>query len=122
MAPMIDMVFLLLVFFMCVSSLSQAGHRVELDLPESTASETPKDLSNRVILSIQKDGTVYLGGAKIEENKLESRLREMRVRYPEIKLRIRADQVTKFELVKNAMSAATKAGISDYIYGTIQGE
>jgi len=61
MAPMIDMVFLLLVFFMCVSSLSQAGHRVELNLPESTSSETPKDLSKRLLLSIQKDGSFYLG-------------------------------------------------------------
>ena len=122
MAPMIDMVFLLLVFFMCVSSLSQAGHRVELELPESTASETPKDLSNRIILSIQKDGTVYLGGSKVEEGKLEARLLEMQELYPEIKLRIRADQVTKFENVKQVMSAATKAGISDYIYGTVQGE
>jgi biopolymer transport protein ExbD len=116
------MVFLLLVFFMCVSSLSQAGHLVELDLPESTASETPKDLSNRIILSIQDDGDVYLGGAKTEQDKLESRLRDMRDRYPEIKLRIRADQSTKFQHVKQAMSAATQAGISDYIYGTIQGE
>lgn len=122
MAPMIDMVFLLLVFFMCVSSLSQAGHRVELDLPESTASETPKDLSNRIILSIQKDGTVYLGGAKVDAGGLEARLRALRQRFPEIKLRIRADQATEFSQVKTAMSAASSAGISDYIYGTIQGE
>ena len=107
---------------MCVSSLSQAGHRVVLELLESTASETPKDLSNRIILSIQKDGTVYLGGSKVEEGKLEARLLEMQELYPEIKLRIRADQVTKFENVKQVMSAATKAGISDYIYGTVQGE
>ncbi len=122
MAPMIDMVFLLLVFFMCVSSLSQAGHRVELDLPESTASETPKDLSNRVILSIQKDGTVFLGGLRVEGDALEGRLRDLQERFPEIKLRIRADQATEFAEVKSAMAAASKAGISDYIYGTIQGE
>lgn len=122
MAPMIDMVFLLLVFFMCVSSLSQAGHRVELDLPESTASETPKDLSNRVILSIQKEGAMYVGGVKIEEGDLEARLGNLRERFPGLKLRIRADQVTEFSHVKKAMTAATKAGISDYIYGTVQGE
>lgn len=122
MAPMIDMVFLLLVFFMCVSSLSQAGHRVPLALPESTAGETPKDLSNRIILSIQKEGNFFLGGSKIEEGGIEKELRELRERFPEIKLRIRADQATEFMQVKKAMSAATKAGISDYIYGTIQGE
>ena len=35
MAPMIDMVFLLLVFFMCVSSLAQADKRTPVELPES---------------------------------------------------------------------------------------
>jgi len=107
---------------MCVSSLSQAGHRVELELPESTASETPKDLSNRVILSIQKDGSVFLGGTRVEEGGIETRLRALRERFPEIKLRIRADQATEFAKVKTAMSAASKAGIGDYIYGTVQGE
>lgn len=122
MAPMIDMVFLLLVFFMCVSSMSQAGQRVELDLPESTASETPKDLSNRVMLSIQKDGSYYLGGERVLADALGARLEDMRDRYPEIKLRIRADRETPFSDVKQAMTAATEAGISDYLYGTLQGE
>ncbi len=120
MAPMIDMVFLLLVFFMCVSSLSQAGHRVPLDLPESTASETPKDLSNRLILSIQDDGSLYLTGSPIENDALKARLTDLIETYPELKLRIRADKGTPFVHVKAAMSAASEAGINDYIYGTLQ--
>ena len=122
MAPMIDMVFLLLVFFMCVSSMSQAGHRVELDLPESTASETSKDLSNRVILSIKADGIFYLGGALVEEARLEERLKSLSESYPELKLRIRADRSVAYRDVKRAMQAATSAGISDYLYGTLQAE
>jgi biopolymer transport protein ExbD len=122
MAPMIDMVFLLLVFFMTVSSMSQAGHRVELELPESTSGETPKDLSNRVMLSIQKDGTYYLGGELVVAAKLDSRLKSMHDGYPEMKLRIRADRGTAFSDVKKAMAAATEAGISDFLYGTLEGE
>ncbi len=122
MAPMIDMVFLLLVFFMTVSSMSQAGHRVELELPESTSGETPTDLSNRVMLSVQKDGTFYLGGELVLAEKLVSRLQSMHDRFPEMKLRIRADRGTTFSDVKKAMTAATEAGISDYLYGTLQGE
>ena len=122
MAPMIDMVFLLLVFFMCVSSMSQAGHRVELDLPESTASETPKDLSDRVILSIQSEGAYYLGGAQVEAARLEERLSSMLERYPNLKLRIRADRNVAYRDVKRAMQAAASAGISDYLYGTLQAE
>ena len=122
MAPMIDMVFLLLVFFMTVSSMSQAGHRAELELPESTSGETPKDLSNRVMLSVQKDGTYYLGGELVLVEELGTRLESMRDRFPEMKLRIRADKGTAFSDVKKAMTAATEAGISDYLYGTLQGE
>ena len=122
MAPMIDMVFLLLVFFMTVSSMSQAGHRVELELPESTSGETPKDLSNRVMLSVQKDGTFYLGGELVLAERLGSRLLSMHNQFPEMKLRIRADRGTAFSDVKKAMTAATEAGLSDYLYGTLQGE
>ena len=122
MAPMIDMVFLLLVFFMTVSSMSQAGHRVELELPESTSGETPKDLSNRVMLSVQKDGTFYLGGELVLAERLGSRLLSMHNQFPEMKLRIRADRGTAFSDVKKAMTAATEAGISDYLYGPLQGE
>ena len=120
MAPMIDMVFLLLVFFMCVSSLSQAGHRVELDLPESTSSETPRDLSNRLLLSVQKDGTLYLGGALVPKTELAERLSRLSKQSPGIKLRIRADRQTAFANIREAMTAASEAGISDYIYGAIQ--
>jgi len=122
MAPMIDMVFLLLVFFMCVSSLSQAGHRVELDLPESTSSETPKDLSNRLLLSIQSDGSLYLGGTLVPESALADRLSALSKQAPGMKLRIRADRQTAFAEIRKAMTAASEAGISDYIYGALQGE
>ena len=107
---------------MTVSSMSQAGHRVELELPESTSGETPKDLSNRVMLSVQKDGTFYLGGELVLAERLGSRLLSMHNQFPEMKLRIRADRGTAFSDVKKAMTAATEAGISDYLYGTLQGE
>ncbi len=47
MALMIDMVFLLLGFFMCVSVLAQADKTVELGLPESSESQVADIFSNR---------------------------------------------------------------------------
>lgn len=49
MTPMIDMVFLLLVFFMTVSTLAQAERAKEVDLPESAESDVPgaSELSDR---------------------------------------------------------------------------
>ncbi|MCC5788171.1 MAG: biopolymer transporter ExbD, partial [Opitutales bacterium] len=61
MAPMIDMVFLLLVFFMTVGTLAQADRTVELDLPESEESRVSEDLSGRGIISVREDGAIFLG-------------------------------------------------------------
>ena len=49
MTPMIDMVFLLLVFFMTVSTLAQADRAKKLDLPPSAQSDVPEaeDLADR---------------------------------------------------------------------------
>ncbi|MFU8849344.1 MAG: ExbD/TolR family protein, partial [Opitutales bacterium] len=56
MAPMIDMVFLLLVFFMTVASVAQNQRQVKLDLPESDESKIPEDASGRGILSVDAEG------------------------------------------------------------------
>ncbi len=120
MAPMIDMVFLLLVFFMCVSSITQAGTQIKLDLPDSTTSEVPKDLSHRLTLSIQEDETIFLNGRHVASEDLEQELRELMKSFPELKLRIRADQSVPYERVKIVMKKAAAAGIQDYIYATYQ--
>ena len=61
MAPMIDMVFLLLVFFMTVASVAKSQKVVELDLPESDESKIPEDASDRGILSVDAEGNFYIG-------------------------------------------------------------
>ena len=77
MAPMIDMVFLLLVFFMCVSTLAQAEKQAPVELPESQRSKVPDDLSGRGIISVDVDGTIYIGSREVE---LEDILKSMEQR------------------------------------------
>ena len=122
MAPMIDMVFLLLVFFMTASAMSTAGNKVELELPEAPSSELPNELSHRLIVSIKEDGELYFGGLPILESELGERLTNAKENEPRIKLRIRADKETAFEKVKAVMRLASQAGIESYLYATYQGE
>ncbi|MDQ8203239.1 biopolymer transporter ExbD [Pelagicoccus sp. SDUM812003] len=122
MAPMIDMVFLLLVFFMTASAMSQAGSKLELDLPESPSSEVPKDLSHRFILSIDSQGRYFLGGKPLAEEELDQLLVRFRQETPAAKLRIRAAKDTPFLHIKSAMKRAAEAGVEHYLYATYQGE
>ncbi len=76
----------------------------------------------KLLISIQEYGTYYLGGISISDSELAGRLSVLSEQNPGIKLRIRADRKTAFADIRIAMTAASDAGISDYIYGAYQGE
>lgn len=120
MAPMIDMVFLLLVFFMCVSSLSQAGNRIEVELPESKAAQVPDDLSGRITIAVKAGGEYHLNAYEVSEAELGRKLLELADGSPALKLRIRADAHAEFTDIKNVMRIAAESGISDIIYAAHQ--
>jgi len=120
MAPMIDMVFLLLVFFMCVSSLSEAGNKVEVDLPKSNVAKVPDDLSGRITVAVKENGDVYLGGREVGKSALRTQLEILVSESFALKLRIRADANTEFSEIREIMRIAAEVGISDVIYATHQ--
>lgn len=121
MAPMIDMVFLLLVFFMTASAMSQAGSKLEVDLAESDTSEVAKDFSNRLIVSIDKSGTFFVGRGEVSEEELRELLTDYREGNAELKLAIRADRETEYAAVRQVMAVASECGIESYLYATLQG-
>ncbi len=122
MAPMIDMVFLLLVFFMTASAMSQAGAKLELDLPESPSSEVPQDLSGRMIVSIDAEGQAFVGLSPLAEEELRVWMEGFREQQPNAKLRIRAARTTPFRAVKSVMRLAASSGVESYLYATYQAE
>ncbi|MDQ8184053.1 biopolymer transporter ExbD [Pelagicoccus sp. SDUM812002] len=120
MAPMIDMVFLLLVFFMTASAMSQAGSKLELDLPDSPEAKVAQDFSGRLILSIVSSGKTYVGNRQLDAEELSEVLVAFRESEPSAKLNIRAAKDTPFSAVKATMRVAAAAGIDDYLYATYQ--
>lgn len=120
MAPMIDMVFLLLVFFMTASAMSQAGSKLELDLPESPNAAVAQDFSGRLIVSIDAAGEAYLGTRRLDAEELSEALLDFREQSPGGKVAIRASKETPFSAIKGLMKLAATAGIDSYLYATYQ--
>jgi len=116
------MVFLLLVFFMTVSTLAQADRAKKLDLPESAQSDVPEagDLADRGTLSLDADGTIYLG---LEPITLEAMQRTMQASLeanPELRIHLRADQATPYGAIKKVLKACAEVGAYEVIYATYQ--
>ena len=120
MAPMIDMVFLLLVFFMCVSTLEQADRAVPLSLPESKESKVPDDLSDRGTVSIDHKGVIYLGRKKVDIEKMKKQIGLFLREKPDLQIHLRADRETAYGDIKRVLQSCAEAGAYKIIYATHQ--
>ena len=117
-APMIDMTFLLLIFFMVTTKISKEQVNVEIKLPTASNASIPDDLSNRDIISIDKDGTYYIGQTPADKKQLTAHLKERFKVTPPLRLYVRADKNTPGKQIKELMRIASEAGAVNVIFGT----
>ena len=116
MAPMIDMVFLLLVFFMCASHLTRE-QKLKLDIPTASKGVVPKERPERWIVNITKDGQLFSGNTPVELETLKNLLKAKVKETPDQKIYLRADADTQHKEVKDVMNAMAEVGIDDFIFG-----
>ena len=116
MAPMIDMVFLLIIFFMIASHLSESTSK-DLDIPVASHGVVPKSRPDRWTVNIMSDGSIFSGQTLVTVAELKGMVSERRERDPDLKVYLRADKLTPHKEVKSVMSAMAEAGVGDFIFG-----
>lgn len=101
MTPMIDVTFLLIIFFLVSSHLSKQEIQAEVDLPTATAGEGLRDdPGRRITVNIAADGTLSLAGEVLDSDELGRRLALARRTEPRVEVRIRSDKQTEYGRVK----------------------
>jgi len=118
--PMIDMTFLLLIFFMVTARLTDQKVSVPLELPVASAAREPKTIENREIVNIDGAGNYYVGDQPVTEGELKAFLVERFRNHPPVRVYLRADAGVRSELTSKVVEMATEAGVQDLIIGTLQ--
>ncbi len=133
MTPMIDMVFLLLVFFMCAATLSKVDFTPEIRLPVAPKAQIPEDLRNRGTVNILPLGSVspagetvtrerpfMIRGRLLDEKDLEREIGDLRKDRADLRVYMRIDRDTEFALVRRAIKACAQVGVFDIVFGSYQ--
>ena len=121
-APMIDMTFRLLIFFMVTTKISKDQVKVDIKLPTAQNATIPDDLSNRDIISIDGAGQYYIGQEPATKKELTAHLKERFKVTPPLRIYVRADKNTPGKQIKELMRIAAEAGAINVIFGTYQDE
>jgi biopolymer transport protein ExbD len=111
MAPLIDIVFLLLIFFMVTSHFDIASG-VKIDLPKVAKKLIGDKEQNNVTLIIDKSAQTFIEGQMIEVDALQENLRQMVTEKGVLHLILQADKDVSHGYVVRVMDLAKNAGVS----------
>lgn len=126
MTPMIDIVFLLIIFFMVVTEISRLQvEEIQLPVANQAEEKEPPTTDRKMVVNIVEDGTIKIGGAIYAGTLLESFLsreaiqagvEDVNANNPELRpsrlvVTVRADKNCEWQYVQNFFEAAQKAGI-----------
>jgi biopolymer transport protein ExbD len=113
-APLVDIVFLLLLFF-AISYHFDIASGVQINLPKMSRTISGDNDENRVTLIIDKSAEIYLEGEKIDLKTLGERIQGYVQEQGLVKLVLQADKDVSHGTVVEVMDVAKSAGVDSII-------
>ena len=113
MAPLIDCVFLLLIFFLVATTLKKIDKELPLDLPAAAATIEVQQPDEFVVVAIDREENFYLNGTPVSLSLLQSDLRSRGKAVPETKVRLDVDKNVPFQRVMQVLDILRFEGLKD---------
>jgi len=117
MTPLVDVVFLMLIFFM-VSTSFTVSNSLKLELPSSKASSQDKQMQE-VLISIDAKGKLYVQEEAVEDGDLRRRILNISKGDPNMRVVLRADGRTMHKRVVYVMDTVRELGMGKLAIATM---
>jgi biopolymer transport protein ExbD len=110
---MIDVLFLLIIFFMVATKFDEMERNIDVAVPQVAHAGAGDPPPQPMVVTVLADGNTQLDGAAVTADELVARLTAARTPLTEPTVVIRGDSQCAFQHVATALSACREAGISD---------
>ncbi|MCU0857410.1 MAG: biopolymer transporter ExbD [Pontiellaceae bacterium] len=119
MSPMIDMVFLLLIFFIVAASQLEIN-KPKVVVPTVKAAKVPDNVTGRISVSINRDKAIFINTKQVKLDELKGHVKTEVEKDPDLRIFIRADEEVPYEASKEIMVACSEAGAVNLIYSALE--
>ncbi|WDI43495.1 ExbD/TolR family protein [Bremerella sp. P1] len=116
--PLIDIVFLLLIFFMVMTRFDEEDYKLDVVLPTASEAQPLISQPRELFINIDADGRFFVRGDERSITDIEEILEQTAADNPESSVIIRADKESKIEFSVQVMNACNKAKLSNYSIST----
>jgi biopolymer transport protein ExbD len=113
MAPLIDCVFLLLIFFLVAATLKQAHNEVGVMVADSSAAATPEPSYDPMVVEVRQDGKFYLNYVPVSPQLMQEVLRTAAAENPDRCIQIDGDRRTAFQHIVHFLDLCRFEGMKN---------
>jgi biopolymer transport protein ExbD len=111
--PMIDVVFLLIIFFMVGTKFSELERKIGLRVPEVSHAEALTAAPEPRVVNVYRDGRITLDRLPVTLTELTERLADARSQYAQLGVLVRGDAASQFQRVAEVLNACKQAGVEE---------
>lgn len=121
-APLVDIAFWALMFFMIIAVFNQMEVQVDLTLPKSKTAIQSAQSAGKIVINITKEGRFIVNQKVYTGNTLAIMLEQVSKLFPNQQVIIRADELSYHKYVIQALDACARSNLSDVSFSTIRDE
>ena len=110
--PMIDVVFLLIIFFMVATKFNEAEQKIALQVPKVAAAQENTQAASARVVRVFRDGVIHLDKQKVTLEALKEQLKTIAEASANASVSIRGDEGCSFQQVAEVLGACRAAGIN----------
>ena len=117
-APMIDIVFLLLIFFIVTWQYTRAETELSVSVPTAQEGADPQRQIGEIVINILADSTIRVEGTTVDLEQLLEKLAKIAKEYENQPVRIRGDGGVPYQRIVEVIDTCQKAGIWNISFAT----
>ena len=111
--PMIDVVFLLIIFFMVGTKFTELERNIKLEVPQVSDISALTSAPEKRLINVYRDGSITFDRTLVSLVELQEALRVARSEYQGLSVLIRGDAAVPFQSVASVLGACRQAGIDE---------
>ena len=112
--PMIDVVFLLIIFFMVGTQFSEIEQQFDVELPKAAPLTAMSSAPDPIVVNVTQSGGIRIGNESLTVAELRTRLQAARENFEEQTVLIRGDGKTQYQSIVDVMSLCHQVRIHKF--------
>lgn len=117
-APMIDVVFLLLIFFIATMQFSQSERELDVSVPVAEEGADAHQTVGEIIINVRESGEVVVDKTEMTQEQLFEKLQRIAAVHKNQAIRIRGDSKVEYQKIVEVIDVCQKAGIPNISFAT----